>query len=73
MSRPYRPSNGTEGMDFMEEWCFRCKREPEDPTVPGCPILSDTFFYEKSDPRYPKEWVRDEQGPRCTAFDAKGD
>jgi len=34
-------------------------------------IVSDTFPYDVSDPRYPKEWVQDEQGPRCTAFEAE--
>jgi hypothetical protein len=88
MSKPYRPSNGTEGLMFQEQWCWRCVRDqaardgrPED----GCSILADTMFYEKTDPRYPKEWVWDaeqlkrdgslqiggEGGARCTAFEAE--
>jgi hypothetical protein len=74
VSKPYRPSCGTEGADFMAEWCDRCAREKptrEGLAEDGCAILSDTFMYEKADPRYPKEWVEDENGPRCTAFEAE--
>jgi hypothetical protein len=65
LARPYQPSNGCEGMDFMEEFCFRCAREAE-----PCPIQSATWLYETDDPLYPKEWVEDEKGARCTAFEA---
>ena len=26
--KPYQPSNGTEAMFFMAEFCDKCKREP---------------------------------------------
>lgn len=76
MTRPYRPSNGTEGMIFMERFCDRCERdrlwrlEERDP----CPILSDTMLYDPGDPAYPKEWIEEEgkdgfAHPRCTAFE----
>jgi len=73
MTRPYRPSNGCEGMDFQEEFCFRCTKEAKyleaDNGADGCPILTATYLYPVSDPSYPKEWVQDEQGARCTAFE----
>jgi hypothetical protein len=62
--RPYRPSSGSEGMDFREEFCFRCKHDIHE----DCDILGDTLVYPLSDRRYPKEWVQDERGARCTAF-----
>lgn len=78
MLKPYRPSNGTEGVDFMERWCFRCKRDAAfqaDHDAEGCPILSDSFIKEVP------EWVYDpetyfktgegEGAPRCTAFEPK--
>lgn len=27
MSKPYRPSNGSEGADFFDTWCRRCARD----------------------------------------------
>ena len=75
MSEPYRPSNGTEGMDFQDFYCDQCERDRAfretdyegDPAL-GCQILADTFAYDITDPKYPKEWITDEIGPRCTAF-----
>ncbi len=73
MSKPYRPSNGCEGLDFQKEFCFRCEKDrlyrETDDGEKGCRILSDTYLYEVDDPDYPKEWVEDERGPRCTAFE----
>lgn len=86
-TKPYRPSNGTEGEMFMEEFCFHCARDAKfretQDGEDGCPILADTYVYEKDDPKYPKEWVYDpdkmvkegvltiggEDGARCTAFE----
>lgn len=72
--KPYRPSSGTEGMCFDDEFCSKCKKDHQyridlDP-VGGCNILADTFIYYKDDPKYPKEWISDDDGnnPRCTAF-----
>jgi hypothetical protein len=72
-TRAYRPSCGTEGADFMEEFCYRCEKDrafrETDDGAKGCQIVSDTFFYEVNDPLYPTEWIHDEAGPRCTAFE----
>ena len=74
MRKPYRPSNGSEGMDFMSYFCERCVRDQayqrSDGEQEGCPIAAAAFAYEVSDPEYPREWIADEQGPRCTAFEA---
>jgi hypothetical protein len=64
----YRPSNGTEGHGFIDEWCSNCERDRGG----DCSILANTFVYDIDDPRYPPEWVRDEHGPRCTAFIERG-
>jgi hypothetical protein len=73
--KPYRPGSGTEGMAFDEAWCAHCERDKEfrsDPDIDparGCQIIADTFAFEISDPRYPKEWIYDRTGkPCCTAF-----
>lgn len=69
----------------MECFCFRCERDAEfqaamakgEESDKGCPILANSFVYALDDPKYPKEWVRDEDsdisliggnGARCTAF-----
>ena len=71
--RPYRPSNVCQGMDFFDAFCHRCAKDAKFRESglgqDGCPIVSDTFLYKASDPRYPKEWVQDESGPRCAAFE----
>lgn len=76
MSRPYQPSNGSEGEGFHAAFCDHCARDAAfretnyegDPAL-GCQILADSFCYSVTDPKYPKEWITDdEQGPRCTAF-----
>ena len=66
----YRPSNGTEGEIFQEEWCERCAKDS--PSRP-CSILTRTMALAVDEPGYPKQWVRDAEGdwprnPRCTAF-----
>lgn len=72
----YRPSCGTEGIAFDDAWCAYCERDkayreggPDaDPAI-ACQIIADTFAFDITDPRYPKEWVYDKDGrPKCTAF-----
>ena len=72
MSEPYRPANGAEAMDFMGDFCDLCERdrryrETHDPTA-CCPILRNTLRYQATDPRYPREWIEDDSGASCTAF-----
>lgn len=66
--KSYRPSNGTEGMMFTDEYCDKCIHDnPEKGKY--CKILSASLMYEKKEEGYPKEWVYDSQGyPTCKAY-----
>lgn len=65
MSKPYRPSNGSEGEWFFNTYCDRCWFDRTE----DCPILAATLVYEVDDPEYPKEWVDDgDRCGRCTQF-----
>lgn len=60
------PSNGTEGMAFVEHWCERCAHEsfmqnPE--RGHKCGILTSSFLEDEI-----PEWIEDENGPRCIKF-----
>ena len=73
-AQPYRPSNGTEGDAFYAQWCQRCERERayresryDDPDL-ACPIVTRAMALKITNPDYPREWISDEAGPRCTAF-----
>jgi hypothetical protein len=79
-TRSYRPSNGTEGIGFMERFCDRCEKDflyrKTDDGRDGCPIAAAAFLYGIDEPEYPKEWVENEgpwetADPRCTAFEEK--
>lgn len=65
--KPYQPSNGTEAMMFMAEFCHRCKRDAayqawladeRGPQPEGCDI-AERALLDTKDPAYPKEWVWD--------------
>lgn len=63
--KPYRPSNGTEGMMFEEEFCCRCHVG-----IDECDIVVRAHAFSLRDSDYPSEWVYDADGrPTCTAFD----
>lgn len=71
--QPYRPSNGSEGDFFMEEYCMRCFHERYLHTMKDnskkCEILSGMMIYDTADPEYPKELVYDENdNPVCTKW-----
>lgn len=70
MSEPrlYRPSNGSEGMDFIERTCTHCiHNDPE--YINGCLIQARSMAYHIDHAEYPKEWVYDDNDrPSCTAF-----
>ena len=80
--RPYRPSNGTEGEFFYDDWCARCERERAfrgGDTAAGCPIFTATLVLAADDPDYPREWVYGLRVPGealpwpcCTAFVPEG-
>lgn len=76
-TRPYRPSNGTEGMIFEDRFCDRCKREAKyrrtQDGADGCRIATMAHTFDIGAPEYPKEWVvslgdTTDMTARCTAF-----
>lgn len=59
----YRPANGAEGMDFMENFCCKCEKYED------CLILAATMAWPINHPDYPREWLYVPDGlPTCTAF-----
>jgi hypothetical protein len=73
MTKLYRPSNGTEGMMFMAEFCERCERErlwrKDQDKYDGCQIAANSLVFNIGEDGYPAEWIEDDEGPRCTAFE----
>lgn len=74
----YRPSNGSEGANFIDHWCGHCKRDAKfrdtQDAEDGCPIVANSLGYGIDHPKYPKEWVVnigdvDGSTARCTAFE----
>jgi len=58
----------------MGLFCSHCEKDRahrEDPKMmaAGCDIILHVMAFDIDDPKYPKEWVQDERGPRCTAFE----
>lgn len=63
----YRPCNGSEGDWFRAQFCDECQRDrPE--VEQYCEILGLTFLHDTDEPEYPKQWVVENDKPRCTAF-----
>lgn len=62
MSNKYRPSNGSEGMDFMEDWCHKCA------AYNICKIWPATMARDVDDPKYPSQWIETDAGAKCTSF-----
>ena len=69
----YRPSNGTEGECFMEDFCYQCIHEKwshtQNDADKQCDILSRTLYLGTDDENYPSEWQYDDNDhPTCTAY-----
>lgn len=66
----YKPSNGSEGMWFENEYCMNCLNCDPDPNgKKQCQILFRAFWYDIDDNEYPVEWVYDENDkPMCTEY-----
>lgn len=79
MIEKYRPANGTEGEIFISQFCCTCARSEHlqpgaaEDAPAGCPILDLTFIHDVDDPKYPDEWIEDDEGPRCTAYVPEGE
>lgn len=70
--KPYRPSNGTEGMQFQSAFCDNCHYDGNVENGKGCLILAKTMIFQLEDPEYPKEWVKNELlEARCTKFKSR--
>jgi hypothetical protein len=68
----YRPSNGSEGDFFYEDFCKKCvKDKPLEYRF--CPILNATYALEVNSPSYPQEWQIINGKPTCTAFKERDD
>lgn len=66
--KPYRPSNGTEGMIFESKYCDSCihNRHEEDRE---CQIIFLSMMFGVLDPNYPEELVYNDQNiPTCTKY-----
>lgn len=73
MCRKYRPSNGTEGMSFIDTYCYNCihgkYEHTADTNDKPCDILSRSFLFDLNDKEYPEEWQYDDSGnPICTEW-----
>ena len=60
--KPYRPSNGTEGMHFQAAYCDNCHYQGNPESGKGCMILLRTMLHDIGDPEYPQEWQQNEIG-----------
>lgn len=65
-NKPYRPTNGFEGVDFQNEWCMTCRHYH---VQAGCPILNASMMYETDEPGYPNQWIYGKDGrPECVGY-----
>ena len=66
----YRPSNGTEGMGFMDRFCCHCfhERAMTNPKGEGkaCSIVARAMAFDENDKEYPREWRYVDGKPTCT-------
>lgn len=78
----YRPSNGTEGEIFMQNWCCHCARDKgmsegldfdDCDDDKKCQLIGNSMAFDLHEEGYPKEWCYDHNGqPQCTAFVPNG-
>ena len=71
--RKYRPSNGSEGVSFCEDFCDQCKfcgwTLDGEPKEPNCDILIRSLTFGIDEPEYPEELTyTDGKGPNCSKF-----
>jgi hypothetical protein len=67
-SRPYRPSNSSEGEWFEAEWCDKCIRDGQEIGCDGCDILARGLAFGIGDPGFPTEWQIEGGKARCDGF-----
>jgi len=70
--KKYYPSNGTEGVAFMDRFCDRCVYDKHYQDTKeagtGCYILRNSMVYDQKDTHYPTQWRVIEGSPTCTEF-----
>lgn len=64
--RPYMPSSGTEGADFIGKWCANCPRDAGGEDGDGCLLLANSFIGVQ-----PAEWRYWRGDPVCTAYEGE--
>lgn len=73
MSKPYRPSNGTEGMIFESKFCNNCKNYLDEFDELKCPIWLNAGLFDIGDDDYPVELIYEDENNiysgTCTAFE----
>jgi hypothetical protein len=58
--KSYYPSNGTEGMWFMDKFCSQCIHDNPDPeSGKKCELITATMCLYPTEPGYPGEWIYD--------------
>ena len=69
-AKKYQPSNGTEGMQFIETHCMICVHcDPNPDGKMQCEILARTMAFDAKDKEYPEAWTYDSEGsPICTKY-----
>lgn len=68
MSKPYQPSNGSEGAIFIDKYCMQCLNcDPDPDGQKQCTILERSFVFSINDKEYPTEWQYIDGQPTCTA------
>ena len=69
--KKWRPSNGTEGEIFIEEYCHNCIcDDPENELY--CSIIAQSMAYDIDEEQYPSEWQIGKDGqPTCTNYKQK--
>ena len=76
MTRPFRPSNGSEGRWFMNDHCDMCSHDHSahmGENENGCGIVARTLSFDIGDKEYPSEWIYTDDGkPTCTQFEPDG-
>lgn len=59
LGEKFRPSNGTVGEAFMDDWCGTCAGHR------NCTIHQKAMLYRTDEPEYPVEWIYDADGEAC--------